>query len=65
MTAVLVSAIAALLSSICAFVLMVVIGATFFSGEAGYGFNLMFGRIGALVAGVLTFVTVFRWIRSS
>jgi hypothetical protein len=63
-TAVILSAIAALFSSICTFVLMAIIGATCFRGEAGYGFSLMFGPIAALVAGILTFITVFRWIRS-
>jgi len=52
--AVLISAVAALFTATCAFALMAVAGAAFFSGEGGYGFGLIFCPIGALVAGALT-----------
>jgi hypothetical protein len=64
-TAVLVSAVAALFAAICAFALIAFIGAAFFPGEGGYGFGLIFCPIGAFLAGVITFVVVFRRVRSS
>ena len=64
MKAVLISAVAALFTATCAFALMAVAGAAFFSGEGGYGFGLIFCPIGALVAGALTFYLVFRSVRS-
>jgi len=63
--AVLIAAVAALLAAICAFALIAFIGAAFFSGEGGYGFGLIFSPIGALLAGAITFVMVFRRVRSS
>ena len=65
MSAVLISAVAAIFAAICAFAVIAFVGAAFFPGEGGYGFGLILCPIGALLAGATTFVVVFRRVRSS
>ena len=61
---ILVSLVAALIAAICMFVLVTFISARFISGEASYGAGLTLGPLGALIAGAVVFVIVFRKMRS-
>jgi hypothetical protein len=55
---------AALIAAICMLVVVTFMSAKFVSGEAGYGAGLTLGPVGALIAGVVAFVIVFRKMRS-
>ena len=61
---ILVSLVAALIAAICMFVLVTFMSARFISGEASYGAGLTLGPLGALIAGAVIFVIVFRKMRS-
>jgi hypothetical protein len=62
--ALLVSAAAAVVVAIVFFVGVGFIGLKFFSGESSYGVGLAFGPPIAVVAGISTFILLFRKIRS-
>jgi hypothetical protein len=59
------SAAAAMVSAICAWVLVTFIGAKLFTGEMSYGVGLLFGPSAALIVGGAVFITLFRKIRST
>ena len=58
-----VATIAALLSSLCGYVLMTVIPAKLLHDEWSYGIPLLFGIPVAIVVGVVVFLLVFRKLR--
>jgi hypothetical protein len=62
--ALLASAAVALVSAICAWVLVTFIGAKLFRGQMSYGVGLMFGPLAALVGGGAVFIVLFRKFRS-
>ena len=55
---------AAIIAAIALFVGVIFVGTTFFKGESSYGVGLAFGPALAVIGAVLTFVFVFRKIRS-
>jgi hypothetical protein len=59
------SAAAAIVSAICAWVLVTFIGAKLFRDEMSYGVGLLFGPPAALIVGGVVFILLFRKIRSS
>jgi hypothetical protein len=62
--ALLAAAAVAIISAICAWVLVTFIGAKLFSGEMSYGVGLVFGPLAALLVGGAVFVVLFRKVRS-
>lgn len=65
MFGVLIAVVIAFVVAVCAFFLATVVGATFFRGEAGYGFGLVLAPLGALVAAVIAFFVALRRLNFS